>query len=90
MRCHVCSRELKDIMYKCFQTHGVSPIICLDCVKNKKEEINLKLAIRLMFQLNRLLLRLCCDCRCCEGFLTRDYLSEIIEESSNGFGLRIL
>ena len=78
VHCHICSGELKDIMYKCFQTNGVSPIICLDCVKNKKEEINLKLAIRLMFQLNRLLLWLC---------LTRDYLPEIIEESSNGSGL---
>ena len=68
MRCHVCSRKLEDIMYKCFQKYDISPIICLDCVRNKR--IGLEIAIRLMLRLNRLLLWLYSDRRrCVEEFI---------------------
>ena len=55
--CAICSCDLKEKFFKFLQKAGIHSIICLDCLKNRKEEIDKKVLCELVKQLKDLLRR---------------------------------
>ena len=58
--CAVCSCDLHEDFFKFLQKLGIYSIICLDCLKNRKEEIDMKILVELVTQLKDLLRKLGC------------------------------